>query len=116
LPERDELPLSLAQRLEQACQPFDAAWHIAGPSGPRPRIEDFLGMLPEPEHPPLLRELRLAKVSYRWQGDEDPQLVKRSFPSHPPLVDETNYLSRTCGVDKNTSARVVGCGAALGMD
>jgi hypothetical protein len=41
------LPLSGALRVNTACERFEQAWR----AGSRPRIEDFLGCMPEPERP-----------------------------------------------------------------
>src|SRR5262249_21981492 len=67
--ENDSLPLSLACHINRVCNRFEAAWRAAQ----RPRIEDFLADLPEPEQPLLLRELLLLEVHYRQRGGETPR-------------------------------------------
>lgn len=61
-PER--LPLPLAQRVDEACDRFEAAWA----SGQQPRIEDYLVITPEPDRAALLRELIQAEVYHRRQA------------------------------------------------
>jgi hypothetical protein len=46
-------PLSQAQRVDRVCDRFEGAWQ----AGQRPRIEDYLGEVPEPERSRLIREL-----------------------------------------------------------
>ena len=68
----DSLSLSLALRLNQLCNRFEAAWQAAGcgaegsESTPRPpRIEEFLNLVPEADRTSLLRELILLEIHYR---------------------------------------------------
>jgi hypothetical protein len=58
--------LEVRQRIDKVCDRFEQAWN----QGQRPRIEDFLGELPEPDRPALLRELILLDVEQRRQGGE----------------------------------------------
>src|SRR4051794_702032 len=66
LPPGEELPLSLAERVEEVCAAFETAWK----AGQRPRIEDFLGDTSAPEHVALVRELLLLEVYYRQRASE----------------------------------------------
>jgi WD40 repeat protein/serine/threonine protein kinase len=61
----ESLPLSLARRVDAVCSRFEAAWQSAGPTGPRPCIEDFLVDLPEAERLVLLRQLIPLDADYR---------------------------------------------------
>src|SRR5208282_231783 len=60
----------LPDHLDQICDRFEAAWKAARAGEPRPRLEDFLAGVPEPECPPLLRELWWLEVDYRGQFGE----------------------------------------------
>jgi WD40 repeat protein len=57
--------LSLARRVDQACDHFEAAWKSADPDGERPRLEDFLDGATEAEREALLHELIPLDVCYR---------------------------------------------------
>jgi serine/threonine-protein kinase len=80
------LPLSLGLRIEPACNRFELAWQ----AGQRPRIEDFLGELPEPERSALARELIALEIDYRRRAGEDPppDEYRARFPDLyvPPTV------------------------------
>ncbi len=62
------LPLSQLERVVGTCDRFEAAWQ----AGRRPRIEDYLGDLPEPERPALLRELLAIELECRRRCGEQP--------------------------------------------
>jgi serine/threonine-protein kinase len=57
------------RRLDEVCTSFEAAWK----AGQRPRIEDYLGKVPETERLELLRELTELDVEYRRGGVEEPK-------------------------------------------
>src|SRR5262249_39787080 len=67
-PAPEPLPLTLVDRVDRACDAFEAAWR----AGPRPRLEDFLGELPEPGRSALLRELLAAELELRRASGERP--------------------------------------------
>jgi hypothetical protein len=50
------LPLSLELRLEAVCSAFESAWKKAGRGERRPRIDEYLAQLPEPQRPALALE------------------------------------------------------------
>lgn len=60
---------SLAQRVDQVCDRFEAAWQ----AGQRPRLIDYLGDALEPEHDLLVCELIALDIAYRQQGGEVPR-------------------------------------------
>jgi WD40 repeat protein len=69
---------TLTRSADQQCDLFEAAWK----AGQRPRAEDYLASVPEPERPTLLRELLLLEIDYRtWAGEPPPsgELLER-FP------------------------------------
>ena len=65
----DSLPGALQKRVDRACDDFESAWL----AGRRPKLEDYLGGLLEPERSALVRELVLLEVDYRSGAGEDPQ-------------------------------------------
>ncbi len=71
------------RRAEQECDRFEAAWK----AGARPRIEDHLAAVPEPERPALLRELILLEVDYRRLAGDAPRAEE--------LLDRFPALDRT---------------------
>src|SRR5260370_4783850 len=58
--------------LDQVCNRFEAAWKIAGPGVPPPRIEEFLADTSEPERSVLLRQMLLLEIDYRQLRGEMP--------------------------------------------
>jgi serine/threonine-protein kinase len=66
--ENSALPGDWVRRLEQVCDRFEAAWK----AGARPRLEDHLADVPEPERLGLLPELLLLEIDYRRQTGEQP--------------------------------------------
>jgi serine/threonine protein kinase len=74
---------SLPTLADALCDRFEAAWQ----AGQRPRIEDYLGQVPEPHRPRLLYELLMLEVEYRGRDGERPQLKEYQdrFPDHADL-------------------------------
>src|SRR5262249_20316355 len=73
-----------AQRIEQACNCFEAAYR----ANPPVKAEDFLGESPEPDRSALLRELLLLELEYRCRAGENPapgEYLAR-FPGQSQLV------------------------------
>jgi hypothetical protein len=66
-----------------ACDRFQNAWQAALAGGPRPRIEDFLKGVPEPERIPVLCELVLLDLDFRVRLGEQPRVedYRNRFPS-----------------------------------
>lgn len=60
---------ALDEHIDTVCDRFEAAWRSTASGGP-PRIEDFLGELPEPGHSALLRELIRMEVYHRCRQGE----------------------------------------------
>jgi eukaryotic-like serine/threonine-protein kinase len=74
-PKAASLGLSLAQVVDPVCDQFEAAWkawHGTQDTGPRPRLDDFLGAAAAPERAVLLRELVLLEIYYRRRAGESP--------------------------------------------
>jgi hypothetical protein len=65
----ESLPLTMAQRVDAACNCFEQAWK----GDRRPAIEDYLADLSEPERAALLRELVPQDIDYHRLAGEDPQ-------------------------------------------
>jgi serine/threonine-protein kinase len=92
-------PLDVALRVHAVCRRFEVAWRTGTP----PRVEDYLGELPEAERPALLRELQALDDEYRQDthlraapaadrkpspapgGDTDTRLGALVVPSGPPV-------------------------------
>jgi tRNA A-37 threonylcarbamoyl transferase component Bud32 len=95
LPSRSEtLPPELAERLDQVCDRFEAAWK----AGRRPQIEEHLEGVPEDERIPLLQELVLLDAHYRRLAGDNPQTddYKAQFPtleSARLAISKTNTCS-----------------------
>jgi serine/threonine protein kinase len=84
-PGEGALPLSEARHVDAICDHFEAAWL----AGQRPRIEDYLGNVPEPERPFLLRELLRLELAYR-RGCSETLLVGdyvKRFSGYAGLVE-----------------------------
>jgi WD40 repeat protein/tetratricopeptide (TPR) repeat protein len=85
------LSLSLAQRIDDACNRFELAWK----AGQRPRIEDALHHWPPAERAILLQELIALEMAYRRQAGEQPQSeeYRARFPElgdwSTPLLERT---------------------------
>jgi hypothetical protein len=84
-PSRDSPSSSLLQRVDEICDRFEDAWK----AGQRPRIEDYLSDMPEPERSALLRELIALDIAYRRQAEETPELeyYHNRFPEQVELVE-----------------------------
>ena len=83
----DGEPLSptLAERVDAACDHFEAAWK----AGVRPRIEDHLDVTAGPGRPALLRELLTLELAYRRRVGEStpPDEYRARFADQAGLVD-----------------------------
>ena len=79
------LPLSQFERVVATCDRFEAAWR----AGQRPRVEDYLGDLPDPDRPALLHELLALELVYRRLSGEvlEEEEFRRRFPGHDAVVD-----------------------------
>jgi serine/threonine-protein kinase len=69
---------TLARHIDRLCNRFEAAWQ----AGKRPRIEDYLTDVPEPDRPPLLGELLALELTYRRRAGEplSPDDYRSRFP------------------------------------
>ncbi len=108
LPTRDgPLPPELAQRVDAACDRFEAAWR----AGQRPRIEDYLGEAEQDIRPVLAGELILLEMAYRRQLGENPQPeeYRARFPGaiiDPEKPAAADYVTR----DIEQRAALIDCG------
>jgi WD40 repeat protein len=73
-----ELPATLVTALERACDRFEAACR----AGMRPRVEDYLGEMPEPGREALAREMRELERAYR-DREADPAALPAGRPTEP---------------------------------
>src|SRR5262249_47838812 len=67
--DRESLPPSVVQRIDEACDQFEAAWR----AGQQPCIEAYLGDMAEPGRSVLVLELIALEVEYRRRQGERPQ-------------------------------------------
>ncbi len=79
----ESLPVDVARRLDPVCDRFEDAWLA------RPRIEDFLEEVAEPDRPALLRELLWLDLDYRARRGERPlaEEYRRRLPRYAALID-----------------------------
>jgi serine/threonine-protein kinase len=72
------------ERIVRACNRYEDAWR----SGRRPRVEDYLGEVTEPERPVLLRELLVLELELRRGRGERPtaEEYRARFPGHGDLI------------------------------
>ena len=71
--DRDETkgpPPPLTDRVDEACDRYEAAWV----AGTHPRIEDYLPDTAGPERESYLRELLILELAYRRRDGEQPEL------------------------------------------
>src|SRR4051812_34123521 len=80
----NELPPTMAARIDEACDRFEAAWK----AGSRPRLEDYLGEFLAAGQPQLLRELLILELAYRRRDGQRPQPheYQDRFPTHTALI------------------------------
>jgi serine/threonine-protein kinase len=105
--------VSLARRIDAACGRYEHDWA----AGQRPRIEDYLGEVPESEQPALLRELLPLEADYRRRLGEDPRPEEylARFPSLDPdwltrvLVASPANAAPSADEPGTTASRKVRC-------
>jgi serine/threonine protein kinase/WD40 repeat protein len=104
---RDDTDLlgTLVRRAERECDRFEAAWK----AGQRPRLENHLAAVPEPERPALLRELLLLEVDYRRLAGEHPQAEE--FLARFPALDRAWVVDALSRAPPAAGAAVPGGGA-----
>lgn len=80
-----DLPPTVAARIDEACDRFEADWA----AGRRPRIEQVLEAEPGPWRPELLRHLLAVELAYRRRAGEvpEPEEYRRRFPEHAAPID-----------------------------
>ncbi len=93
--ESGSLSPSLVQRVDEACDRFEAAWKAAGSTGQKPQIEDYLAAVPEKERLTFLRELIALEVYYRRLLGEDPQ--PGEYAARFPTVDVASLAQAVAG-------------------
>jgi serine/threonine protein kinase/WD40 repeat protein/tetratricopeptide (TPR) repeat protein len=110
-PGGEALSTSLLQRVDESCDRFEEAWK----TGQRPRIEDYLEAVPEPERSKLLGELLKVELEYRHRNHETftAEQYRQRFPGHADLIaasfalteDLSEPPSGTAGSSQGASGR-----------
>ena len=82
------------RRVDGACDRFEGACRGGG----RPRIEDYLAELPEPERPALLRELLRIELAYRRAAGEAPAAddYRPRFPDQAATIAAAFAAAAAC--------------------
>lgn len=88
---QDSCSPPLMERMDHACDRFEAAWKVAGGTGERPRIEDYLGTVAESERSALRYELIHLDVFYRRLHGEEPQ--RADYGTRFPDLDPDRLAS-----------------------
>jgi WD40 repeat protein len=78
------LPPGLVLALDRACDDFEAAWD----AGAEPRIEDYLGRVPDPAREALLEALLASELEQRHRRGERPEAREygKRFPEQAELI------------------------------
>jgi serine/threonine-protein kinase len=96
-PAPEDPNLSPAERIDQVCTAFEAAWK----AGEAPRLEDWLQGVPEADRPALRHELLLLDVHYRRRRGDPLEAAKhrRRSPERAlaGLPDVTDPAPRMAG-------------------
>ena len=79
-----EIPMADGNWINAAAERFKRAWK----NGERPRIEEFLINVPEPQRPPLFRELMRMEDELRRRAGEEPSAEEhlRGFPGQESTI------------------------------
>jgi WD40 repeat protein/tRNA A-37 threonylcarbamoyl transferase component Bud32 len=101
-PKDGSLPLTLAARVDRACDRFETEWR----AGRSPRIEACLADATEAERPALLRELLWLEVEFRRTGGEQPTRAeyRQRFPGDETIIDSV-FEAAAQGGDPTTRPR-----------
>jgi WD40 repeat protein/serine/threonine protein kinase len=81
----------MMHRLDQACDRFEAAWKTAAAADQRPRIEDYVNGVAEPERAALVHELILLDIDYRRRAGEYPRA--EDYRDRFPELDFTRLVN-----------------------
>jgi tetratricopeptide (TPR) repeat protein/tRNA A-37 threonylcarbamoyl transferase component Bud32 len=81
----DSLSPAAARRIDQACDRFESAWKF----GQRPRPDDYVVAVDEPERSGLLRQLLLLDWEYRRRAGDEPSAADyhTRFPDDSAVVE-----------------------------
>jgi serine/threonine protein kinase/tetratricopeptide (TPR) repeat protein len=102
--DRPELPLDVLQRIDRACDRFEAVWR----EGQRPRIEDDLGEFAEAHRAALLRELLAAELDARRRLGERPEPgdYRDRFPGADEVIEAAFAMHQDAGVGEPAGTSV----------
>src|SRR5262245_30240512 len=99
------LPGSRVRHADQLCDQFEAAWK----AGQRPRLEDYVGTLAEPERLALLCELIPLEADYRRRAGEQPQ--PQDYQQRFPALD-ARWLAQALAPPADPTATAPGTAGA----
>ncbi|MGO9922433.1 MAG: hypothetical protein ACLQIB_48020 [Isosphaeraceae bacterium] len=109
----DELSFSAQERIDQACDEFEAAWK----DGRRPRIEEFLAVdQPRPERLALLRELLNIELFWRKKRDERPEPCEYidRFPERDECAEVARAFMRAASAHRRFTPHELHATGGLG--
>jgi hypothetical protein len=93
--------LSVAERVDAACDHFEAAWK----AGRQPRVDDYLAAAPESDREELRQALLALELELQGRGEADTSVTRSSVRSDgQPTPART--VAHVEGVD--TSRRAIG--------
>src|SRR5262245_49009686 len=99
--DHESVPFTLAERINRACDRFEADWRAGG----RPRIEDHLAEVTGPERTALIRELLAVELHWRRRGGERPaadEYLER-LPGEAEAVHAAFGRTETLGLDAGSA-------------
>jgi WD40 repeat protein/serine/threonine protein kinase len=100
----------MMHRLDQACDRFEAAWKTAA-ADQRPRIEDYVGEVAEPERAALVHELILLDIDYRRRAGDYPRA--EDYRDRFPFLDFTRLVN---AVDTQPPSQAAAAPLPAGQD
>lgn len=98
--------LALGLRIDKQCLLFEDRWR----AGDRPRIEDFLEQVAEPDRLPLLKELLGLEIDLRREAGESPYAgeYRERFADHRGTIDAVVHEEMASSSGSPASPSVAG--------
>jgi hypothetical protein len=92
---KDAAGVPLVLRIEEVCDRYEAAWRAVASTGDRPRLEDYLADISEPQQSAVLLELIALDVDYRRRAGEQPRAEE--YAKRLPVLDSVQLASTLAG-------------------